>query len=72
VLFGQRSNGQGLRALNQAKRAQLLADRCELRVGYMLDRHAERLYFLPKYRDKFLRRVPRGVVYLEKKEAGQR
>jgi hypothetical protein len=38
----------------------------------MLDRHAEKLYFLPKYRDKFLRRAPRGVVYLEKKEAGQR
>ena len=42
------------------------------RVGYMLDRHAEKLYFLRKYRDKFLRRVPRGVVYLEKKEPGQR
>jgi hypothetical protein len=42
------------------------------RVGYMLDRHAEKLYFLPKYRDKFLRRAPRGVVYLEKKETGQR
>jgi hypothetical protein len=42
------------------------------RVGYMLDRHAEKLYFLPKYRDKFLRRAPRGVLYLEKKEAGQR
>jgi len=42
------------------------------RVGYMLDRHAEKLYFSPKYRDKFLRRAPRGVVYLEKKEAGQR
>jgi hypothetical protein len=42
------------------------------RLGYMLDRHAEKLYFLPKYRDKFLRRAPRGVVYLEKKEAGQR
>ncbi len=42
------------------------------RLGYLLDRHAERLYFLPKSRDKFLRRVPRGVVYLEKKEPGQR
>jgi predicted transcriptional regulator of viral defense system len=42
------------------------------RLGYLLDRHGENLYFLPKYRDKFLRRVPRGVVYLEKKEAGQR
>jgi predicted transcriptional regulator of viral defense system len=42
------------------------------RLGYMLDRHAAKLYFLPKYRDKFLRRVARGVVYLEKKETGQR
>lgn len=42
------------------------------RLGYMLDRHAEKLYFLSKHRDKFLRRVPRGVVYLEKKAPGQR
>jgi len=42
------------------------------RLGYLLDRHAERLYFSSKHRDKFLRRVPRGVVYLEKKESGQR
>jgi predicted transcriptional regulator of viral defense system len=42
------------------------------RLGYMLDRHAEKLFFLPKYRDKFLRRAPRGVVYLEKKETGLR
>jgi predicted transcriptional regulator of viral defense system len=42
------------------------------RLGYMLDRHAEKLYFLPKYRDKVLRRTPRGVVYLEKKETGLR
>jgi len=42
------------------------------RLGYMLDRHAERLYFSSKYRDKFLRRVPRGVVYLGQKAPGQR
>lgn len=42
------------------------------RLGYMLDRHTEKLYFLPKYRDKFLRRAPSGVVYLGKKEAGLR
>ncbi len=41
------------------------------RLGYMLDRHAEKLYFSSKYRDKFLRRVPRGVVYLGRKESGQ-
>lgn len=41
------------------------------RLGYLLDRHAAKLYFLPKYRDRFLRRVSRGVVYLEKKEPGQ-
>jgi len=40
------------------------------RLGYMLDRHAEKLYFSPKYRDKFLRRAPRGVVYLEKRKRG--
>jgi predicted transcriptional regulator of viral defense system len=42
------------------------------RLGYLLDRHAERLFFTGKWRDSFLRRVPRGVVYLERKRAGCR
>ena len=40
------------------------------RVGFLLDRHADRLFFGGKWRDEFLRRKPRGVVYLEKKTAG--
>jgi len=42
------------------------------RVGYLLDRHAERLFFSKKYRDRFLTRRPRGVAYLEKKRPGLR
>ncbi len=42
------------------------------RLGYLLDRHADKLYFSSKYRDKFLRRVPRGVAYLGPKTPGQR
>jgi predicted transcriptional regulator of viral defense system len=37
------------------------------RVGFLLDRQADRLFFSGKWRDEFLRRKPRGVVYLEKK-----
>jgi predicted transcriptional regulator of viral defense system len=40
------------------------------RVGYLLDRHSEPLFFSGRWRDEFLRRKPRGVVYLEKKEPG--
>jgi len=42
------------------------------RAGYLLDRHAERLFFSGKWRDEFLRRKPRGVVYLEKKGPGSK
>lgn len=42
------------------------------RVGYLLDRHTEKLFFTGKWRDAFLRRVPRGVVYLERKRPGCR
>ena len=42
------------------------------RAGYLLDRHAKRLFFEAKWRDMFLRRVPRGVVYLGRKEPGCR
>ena len=40
------------------------------RVGFLLDRQADRLFFSGKWRDEFLRRKPRGVVYLEKKTPG--
>jgi predicted transcriptional regulator of viral defense system len=42
------------------------------RLGCLLDRHAKRLFFAGKWRDAFLRRVPRGVVYLERKRPGGR
>lgn len=40
------------------------------RAGFLLDRHAELLFFSGKWRDEFLRRKPRGVVYLDKKKPG--
>lgn len=40
------------------------------RAGFLLDRHAERLFFSGKWRDEFLRRKPRGVVYLDRKTPG--
>lgn len=40
------------------------------RVGFLLDRQSGRLFFSGKWRDEFLRRKPRGVVYLEKKTPG--
>lgn len=39
------------------------------RLGYLLDRHADTLFFSGKPRDAFLRRLPSGVVYLERKRA---
>lgn len=42
------------------------------RLGYMLDRHAEKLFFGKKWRDAFLRKVPRGVVYLDRKRPGMK
>ena len=42
------------------------------RAGYLLDRHAKKLFFEGKQRDKFLRHVPSGVVYLELKGSGSR
>jgi predicted transcriptional regulator of viral defense system len=42
------------------------------RLGYLLDRHAEKLFFSGKYRDAFLRKLPRGVAYLEHKWPGGR
>src|ERR1700683_3970184 len=42
------------------------------RLGFLLDRHADKLFFRGKARDGFLRKLPRGVVYLADKRPGQR
>jgi len=41
------------------------------RLGFLLDRHAEQLFFRGKVRDRFLQKLPRGVVYLANKRPGQ-
>lgn len=40
------------------------------RLGFLLDRHRDRLYFTPEWRDKFMARKPKGVAYLGKKQPG--
>jgi predicted transcriptional regulator of viral defense system len=42
------------------------------RLGFLLDRHADKLFFRGKARDCFLQKLPRGVVYLADKRPGQR
>lgn len=42
------------------------------RLGFLLDRHAEKLFFKGKSRDIFLRRLPRGIAYLDRKRPGNR
>lgn len=42
------------------------------RLGFLLDRHADNLLFRGNPRDRFLRKLPRGVVYLADKRPGQR
>jgi predicted transcriptional regulator of viral defense system len=42
------------------------------RLGFLLDRHADKLFFRGTVRDRFLRKLPRGVVYLADKRRGQR
>lgn len=42
------------------------------RLGFLLDRHADKLFFHGKARDRFLHKLPRGVVYLAEKRPGQR
>jgi len=42
------------------------------RLGFLLDRHAEKLFFKGKSRDAFLKRLPRGVAYLDRKRPGNR
>jgi predicted transcriptional regulator of viral defense system len=42
------------------------------RLGFFLDRHADKLFFRGKARDRFLQKLPRGVAYLGDKRPGQR
>ena len=42
------------------------------RLGFLLDRNAEKLFFRGKPRDLFLRKLPKGVAYLERKRPGNR
>jgi predicted transcriptional regulator of viral defense system len=42
------------------------------RLGFLLDRHAEKLFFKSKSRDAFLKRLPRGIAYLDRKRPGNR
>jgi len=42
------------------------------RLGFLLDRHAEKLFFRGTIRDRFLRKLPRGVAYLADKRPGNR
>lgn len=42
------------------------------RLGYLLDRHREKLFFSDKWRDRFLKHLPKGVVYLGSKRSGGR
>ena len=42
------------------------------RLGFLLDRHADKLFFRGIPRDKFLRNLPSGVAYLGSKQPGNR
>lgn len=42
------------------------------RLGFLLDRHADSLFFRGAVREPFLRELPRGVAYLANKRAGYR
>lgn len=42
------------------------------RLGFLLDRHSEQLLFKGKSRDAFLKRLPRGIAYLDQKRPGHR
>jgi predicted transcriptional regulator of viral defense system len=42
------------------------------RLGFLLDRHADKLFFRDAERDKFLRHLPPGVAYLGNKRPGNR
>ncbi|HMD06445.1 MAG TPA: hypothetical protein VKH63_02860 [Candidatus Acidoferrum sp.] len=42
------------------------------RLGFLLDRHADKLFFRGEARDRFLRNLPPGVAYLGSKRPGNR
>lgn len=42
------------------------------RLGFLLDRHADKLFFRGAAREQFLRRLPKGVAYLGTKRPGNR
>jgi predicted transcriptional regulator of viral defense system len=42
------------------------------RLGFLLDRHADKMFFRDAARDKFLRHLPSGVAYLGDKRPGNR
>jgi hypothetical protein len=42
------------------------------RWGFLLDRHADKLFFRGPVRDQFLRHLPPGVAYLGGKSPGNR
>jgi predicted transcriptional regulator of viral defense system len=42
------------------------------RLGFLLDRNAEKLFFRGKPRDLFLRKLPKGVAYMGRKRPGDR
>jgi predicted transcriptional regulator of viral defense system len=42
------------------------------RLGFLLDRHADKLFFRGEARDHFLRKLPPGVAYLGTKRPGNR
>ncbi len=42
------------------------------RLGFLLDRHADKLFFRDKPRERFLRHLPSGVAYLGAKRPGNR
>jgi predicted transcriptional regulator of viral defense system len=42
------------------------------RLGFLLDRHADKMFFRDAARDQFLRHLPSGVAYLGNKRPGNR
>ena len=42
------------------------------RLGFLLDRHADKLFFRGAAREQFLRKLPRGIAYLSSKRPGNR
>jgi predicted transcriptional regulator of viral defense system len=42
------------------------------RLGFLLDRHADKMFFRDAARDQFLHHLPSGVAYLGNKRPGNR